>query len=495
MIPTTLREQSSLMARLLHIFDCLMVVGYLWGLLSWFHVPWSVYYTRLAVLTGCCAFISFQSYQLYRSWRGWKFFLEFIVIFKAWATVVGILLFYFFLFKISHAYSRFVILIWSLTTPFLIFVLHSGARKLLRIFRSRGKNVRRAVIVGAGNLGKDLLAEVESMPWTGIDVIGFFDDKVKLHKQEREPASGQMFSYDANINGKQDVEEELFHIEGKPLLGSIADIVVFLKEHQIDYVYIALPMRAERKIFKILRECRSLGARIYLIPDLYLYGLHHAEMQSLGNMLILNFNPHTEWKRSFDIVFSLLVILFTLPLTLLIALLVKCSDGGPVFYGHKRVTFTGKDFNCLKFRSMRVGADEMLEKVLAENPEMRTEWETTFKLKNDPRVTAIGRILRKTSLDELPQFLNVLKGEMSVVGARPVVANELTDFYKESAGLYCSAKPGITGPWQVGRRSNVDDYQERVEIDDWYILNFSLWTDIKIIFKTVVRMFTGKGAY
>ncbi len=473
MLPINLREQSSLIARFLHIFDCLLVVGYLWGLVCWSGVPWSTYYTRLAIIAGIASFIAFQSYQLYRSWRGWKFFLEFIVILKAWGTVVGLLLFYFFLFKISHAYSRFIFLVWSLSTPFLIFVLHAIARKLLRIFRRRGKNVRRAVIVGAGVLGKKLLAEVESMPWTGIDVIGFFDDKTL---------------------GEADKKEN-FCIEGKPLLGTIKDIVDYLKEHQIDYVYIALPMRAEQKIFRILRECRSLGARIYLIPDLYLYGLHHAEVQSLGDMLILNFNPHTEWKRSFDIIFSLLVVILTLPFTLIIALLIKCSDGGPIFYKHKRITVTGKTFNCLKFRSMKPGADAMLKTLLQENPEMRAEWEASYKLKKDPRITAVGRFLRKTSLDELPQFLNVLKGEMSVVGARPVVANELNSFYKESAGIYCSAKPGITGPWQVGRRSNVDDYRERVEIDDWYILNFSLWTDIKIIVKTVWCMFTGKGAY
>ncbi len=494
MIPVNLREQSSLIARMLHIVDCLLVVGYLWGLVHWFHVPWSSYYSRLAIIAGVCAFISFQSFQLYRSWRGWKLILEFVVILKAWGAVVGLLLFYFFLFKISHAYSRFVILVWSLSSPFLIFGLHTAARKLLRSFRSRGKNVRRAVIVGAGNLGKELLAEVESMPWSGIDVVGFFDDKILQQKKQKAKTPENPSRYDIII-AEQEVGNGYSSIAGKPLLGCISDIVGYLKEHQIDYVYIALPMRAERKIFKILRECRSLGARIYLIPDIYLYGLHHARVQSLGDMLILNFNPHTEWKRSFDVVFSLLVLLLTLPLTLVIALLIKCSDGGPVFYRHKRITITGKTFDCLKFRSMVVGADTMLEKLFSERPELRDEWESTFKLKNDPRVTAIGRVLRKTSLDEFPQFLNVLKGEMSVVGARPVIADELTDFYKESAGLYCSAKPGITGPWQVGRRSNIDDYQERVEIDDWYILNFSLWTDVKIIIKTVIRMFTGKGAF
>jgi lipopolysaccharide/colanic/teichoic acid biosynthesis glycosyltransferase len=180
---------------------------------------------------------------------------------------------------------------------------------------------------------------------------------------------------------------------------------------------------------------------------------------------------------------------------LFIALLIKLSDGGPVFYRHKRITAAGKTFNCLKFRTMKVGADRELKKILDENEELKKEWEQHFKLKNDPRITPVGRFLRRTSLDEFPQFINVLRGDMSVVGARPIVGDELNDFYKESAGRYCSMKPGITGPWQVGRRSDVDEYGERVRMDDWYILNYSLWTDIKIIAKTVYCMVKGNGAY
>ncbi|HBG18483.1 MAG TPA: hypothetical protein DDY32_04205 [Desulfobulbaceae bacterium] len=469
MLSINLREQSSLIARFLHLFDCFLAISYLSLLVFWYRVPWSPYYTRLVIITFILCFISFQSFQLYRSWRGWKYVLEFLVILKAWVAVIGLLLFYFFVFKISIAYSRVVILIWSISTPMIIFVVHVVVRKTLRIIRQNGKNVRRAVIVGAGDLGVNLLKQVGSMPWAGIEVIGFFDDKID----------------DKNIN----------EVNGKPILGNIAAINGFLEQHEIDYVYIALPMRAEKKIFKILRECRSLGARIFLVPDLYVYGLHHAEIQSLGNLLILNFNPHTEWKRSFDLIFSVAVLVCTLPLTLLIALLVKISDGGPVFYRHKRITAAGKTFGCLKFRTMRVGADRELEKLLRENEELRKEWEQTYKLKNDPRVTTIGRFLRRTSLDEFPQFINVIRGDMSVVGARPIVGNELNGFYKDSAGRYCSMKPGITGPWQVGRRSNVDDYEERVKLDDEYILNYSLWTDIKIIFKTVYCMLKGNGAY
>ena len=469
MLSINLREQSSLIARFLHLFDCFLAVGYLALLVFWYRVEWSPYYTRLVIITFILCFISFQSFQLYRSWRGWKYILEFLVILKAWVAVIGLLLFYFFVFKISVAYSRVVFLIWSISTPVLIFIVHVLVRKMLRLIRQNGRNVRRAVIVGAGDLGINLLKQVTGMPWAGIEVLGFFDDKID--------------------------DQEITMVNGKPILGNIAAINGFLEHHEIDYVYIALPMRAEKKIFKILRECRSLGARIFLVPDLYVYGLHHAEIQSLGNFLILNFNPHTEWKRSFDLIFSVAVLICTLPLTLIIALLVKLGDGGPVFYRHKRITAAGKTFYCLKFRTMRVGADRELKKLLSENEELRREWEQTYKLKNDPRVTPIGRFLRRTSLDEFPQFINVILGDMSVVGARPIVDNELNGFYKESAGRYCSMKPGITGPWQVGRRSNIDDYEERVKMDDWYILNYSLWTDIKIIFKTVYCMIKGNGAY
>jgi putative colanic acid biosynthesis UDP-glucose lipid carrier transferase len=469
MLSTNLREQSSIMARILHLVDCLIVVGYLSVLVNWYRVPWSIYYSRLVIITFVLCLISFQSFQLYRSWRGWKFYTEFFYILKAWGTVIGFLLFYFFIFKISEGYSRVVFMIWSTTTPLLIFLLHLTARKILRFFRRRGRNVRRAVIAGAGDLGTNLIRELETIPWAGIEIMGFFDDKIT-------------------------VEPDLT-VMGKPVLGDISRLPEYLTQNDIDYVYIALPMRAERKIFSILRECRSLGARIYLVPDLYIFGLHHAEIQSLGKMLVLNFNPHTEWKRSFDVLFSFFVLLITLPLTLLVSLLIKLEDGGPVIYRHRRITAAGKEFDCLKFRTMRKNADRELRALLEKNPELREEWEQNYKLKKDPRITRIGSLLRKTSLDEFPQFINVLKGDMSVVGARPIVGGELQSFYRESAGRYCSMKPGITGPWQVGKRSNIEDYQERVDLDDWYILNYSLWTDIKIIIRTVYIIFKRDGAY
>jgi exopolysaccharide biosynthesis polyprenyl glycosylphosphotransferase len=468
-----LRERSSFIYRTLHILDCSLVCGLLWFLVKLYQVPWSPYYTWFIGVAFTASFISFQYFQLYRSWRGWKYYREFLVIVKAWGTVIGIMLFYFFIFKISEAYSRVVFIAWSLVTPFLIFFSHLVVRKILRYYRAQGQNIRHAVIVGAGDLGMRMINQVEAAPWAGIEVVGFFDDKDETRRE---------------LEGRN-----------KPLLGKTDEIADYLRVQDIDYVYIALPMRAEKKIFKILRECRDLGAQIFLVPDLYVFGVHHAEIQSLGEMLILSFNPDTSWKRTFDVLFSSIVLLVASPLLILIAILVKLDSRGPVFYRHRRITTTGREFECLKFRTMVVDADKQLGEILASDAKLQEEWDRTYKLKNDPRVTRIGRFLRRTSLDEFPQFFNVLKGEMSVVGARPIVGKELEEYYKdedqESAGLYCSMKPGITGPWQVMKRTDMENYQERVELDDWYVLNFSLLSDIKIIWKTVVCVFTGKGAY
>jgi undecaprenyl-phosphate galactose phosphotransferase len=201
------------------------------------------------------------------------------------------------------------------------------------------------------------------------------------------------------------------------------------------------------------------------------------------------------WKRPFDVVFSLFAILITLPIMIPIAIIIKLTDRGSIFFGHNRVGYRGRLFKVLKFRSMYPDAEERLKKILEEDPEAREEWNRTFKLKNDPRVTPIGKILRRTSLDELPQFFNVLKGDMSVVGPRPVVEEELKKYYKDKAKYYLSVKPGVTGYWQVEGRSDVDNYEERVDMDVWYVQNQSFLLDLKIILKTIWVMFTGKGAY
>lgn len=199
-------------------------------------------------------------------------------------------------------------------------------------------------------------------------------------------------------------------------------------------------------------------------------------------------------KQLCDYVFTFLGMILISPLLLYIAYRIKKEDPGPVIFAHTRIGKDGKPFPCFKFRSMVVNSQEMLQKYLAENPAARAEWERDFKLKNDPRVTSIGAFLRRTSLDELPQIFNVLRGEMSLVGPRPVIQEELDKYYGEAAKLYCSIKPGITGLWQVSGRSDLS-YAERVALDSTYIKHRSFWGDVVILWKTIGVVFLKKGAY
>jgi lipopolysaccharide/colanic/teichoic acid biosynthesis glycosyltransferase len=198
-------------------------------------------------------------------------------------------------------------------------------------------------------------------------------------------------------------------------------------------------------------------------------------------------------KRAMDIAGATALLLLALPAFLVLASLVR-MDGGPVFYAHQRVGRGGRLFGCLKFRSMVADADRRLAALLDRDPTARREWEATRKLKNDPRVTWVGRFLRATSLDELPQLINVLKGEMSLVGPRPVQAAELAAFYGAAAQFYLSVRPGITGPWQVSGRSDTS-YAQRVALDVGYVTHPSLLQDVKILLRTPVAVLARRGAY
>lgn len=202
---------------------------------------------------------------------------------------------------------------------------------------------------------------------------------------------------------------------------------------------------------------------------------------------------HHAGKRALDIVASSAALLFLSPLLLLISIAVM-ADGGPAVFGHQRVGRNGRSFRCLKFRSMVPNAGEVLAKLLKEDPEAARLWAATRKLPRDPRITRIGRFLRATSLDELPQLLNVLRGEMSLVGPRPVVQEELTEHYGVAAASYLAVRPGITGLWQVSGRSDTS-YAERVALDCRYVREFSFWGDLRILLRTVPAVLAGRGAY
>jgi exopolysaccharide production protein ExoY len=196
-------------------------------------------------------------------------------------------------------------------------------------------------------------------------------------------------------------------------------------------------------------------------------------------------------KRWFDLAGALAALLLLMPLFCLIALAIKLWDGGPVFYRHSRVGLKGTAFNCLKFRSMVINADEVLARHLAANSEAADEWQKNHKLKRDPRITPLGESMRKTSIDELPQLLNILKGEMSFVGPRPIVTEEVQK-YGSAIEHYLRARPGLTGPWQVSGRNDLD-YATRVALDRGYVLNWSFWRDLTIIAKTARVVVAARG--
>lgn len=197
--------------------------------------------------------------------------------------------------------------------------------------------------------------------------------------------------------------------------------------------------------------------------------------------------------RILDIIFALAGLIFVAPLMVVVAIAIKIQDGGPVFFGHSRIGYEGRSFRCWKFRSMVVDAEARLTALLARDPEARREWETDQKLRRDPRVTLLGRILRVSSIDELPQLFNVLRGEMSLVGPRPIVTGEVARYGRRFA-QYCSVRPGITGLWQISGRNDVS-YRRRVAMDTVFATTLSLSLYLKILFATVPAVMKREGSY
>lgn len=253
---------------------------------------------------------------------------------------------------------------------------------------------------------------------------------------------------------------------------------------------------------KVLSEQIKQKHEVIFVPLMDDYDLTHSHIYELSNtrtnLIVYQNRLKSRYRRIFqqtyNYILALLLLPFVLPIIGLFAILIKRESPGPVFFAHDRVGQDGKVIPTYKFRSMYADAKERLDALLQENPEAKEEWENTFKLKNDPRVTKIGAFLRKTSLDELPQIFNVLKGEMNFVGPRPVIQEEIDRYYKEDAEYYFMVKPGITGLWQVSGRSDTD-YDFRVKTDKWYVSNWSLWLDIVILIKTIKVVLKRDGAY
>lgn len=368
-------------------------------------------------------------------------------------------------------FSRYL---WVVTWMLVLILVPVARMMTKRALDSFGLWDRDAIIIGSGTNAREAYSAIKSDRNLGLRVVRFISS-------EREDQPGDM-------------------IEGVPVMPSDENWVRTRVDKKTQFI-VAVESHQSGIRNAWLRVFMINGYRsVSVIPTLRGMPLDNTDMSFLFSQEVMIFRVHqnlAKWssravKRLFDIVASLAIIVLLSPLLIYISRKVR-KDGGPAIYGHERIGQAGKPFKCLKFRSMVINSKEVLEELLATNPEARHEWDLTFKLKYDPRITSIGNFLRRTSLDELPQLFNVLKGEMSLVGPRPIITAELERYYDE-VEYYLLSKPGMTGLWQVSGRSEVD-YSTRVYLDAWYVKNWSMWNDIAILFKTVGVVLKKEGAY
>lgn len=327
------------------------------------------------------------------------------------------------------------------------------------------------MVVGAEEAGARLLKVLQKEWRLGLKPVGVFDDRVT-------PAEGTL--------------------EDVPYGGTLTDAMTMAQEYRVDTAIFAMPQMGREHLMELVNLASGSFRYVVVMPDLD--GITNSAVVArdfAGNCGVeikhdLLFPWARRSKRILDLLLTLVGGIVISPLLLTIILLVKLDSRGPVFYGHRRLAEGGKHFKCWKFRTMHTNAERLLDDLLQRNPELQAEWEQNFKLRNDPRVTRIGRFLRKTSLDELPQLWNVLRGEMSLVGPRPIVDAEISR-YGTIYETYKRIRPGMSGFWQVSGRSETD-YAERVKLDAYYVHNWSMWLDLVILARTVRSVILGRGA-
>lgn len=364
----------------------------------------------------------------------------------------------------SECFFRNFILIYYLSTYTIFIIWRIIAREMLKWNRKRGKNFRRIIIVGAGKNGLALFSEMKKETSYGYNILGFFDDNRTL--------KNTLPNY----------------------LGMTHEVEDFAIEHNVDEIYCALPNSQDEKIIRILNFTEKNMIRFYIVPEFSRYVKRKLDLENIESVPIMAVrseplqSPVNRFiKRTFDILFSITFLILIFPFFyLIIGTIIKMSSNGPIFFKQKRTGIYGKNFYCYKFRTMRPN---------------RTANEKQAE-KNDPRITRTGNFLRHYNLDEIPQFYNVLKGDMSVVGPRPHMLKH-TELYSSIIDKYMVRhliKPGITGWAQVngyrGETRTTDQMEARVRYDVWYLENWSFLLDLKIIIVTIFNMFKGeKNAY
>jgi undecaprenyl-phosphate galactose phosphotransferase len=332
---------------------------------------------------------------------------------------------------------------------------------------------RRALILGAGATGRRMLQRIRSHRLLGHRPVGFLDDDPTMHGQE---------------------------IDGVLVLGPIDEVTNRVRELGIRDVIIAMPRLAHAELRRMVARIEGSVESIHLVPDVSGLTTAGVETQDLDGALLLQmrWNLARPWsrliKRSFDIVGAALAGIVLFPLVLMAALFVRFESGGPAFFVQDRLGRKGARFRCYKLRTMYQDADARLEALLRDSPTALLEWERYAKLKTeDPRITRVGGFLRRVSADEWPQLYNVLQGEMSLVGPRPYLPTERPQM-GALAQIILKAQPGMTGLWQVSGRNELS-FEERLQLDEYYVRNWSVWMDVAVLVRTINSVMRGRGAY
>ncbi len=465
-----IRPHSQTIFTIARLVDLAIVGGVLWVLAVLYGKPW-LYEHTIAIVLALLLFAFFSEvFSLYRSWRAAPLRAEVRVVLIVWSAVfVGELLLGYAT-KTSAVYSRLVVFTWFVLVPILLVTLRVAVRYYLWALRKKGRNIRTVAIAGSGAQALKLSRTIRNAEWSGLKVIGFYaDDHASDQQQDGGTPSNPI-----------------------TLQGGYKDLVRKAKAGAVDLIYIALPMTEEKRIKSLVTELSDTTASLYFVPDIFVSGLIGSRWGSIGSIPVLSihetpfFGPDGMLKRAEDIVVSSVILLIAVIPMLVIAAGIKLTTKGPALFKQRRYGLDGKEIIMWKFRTMTVTEDGDIIKQVTQN---------------DARVTPFGAFLRRTSLDELPQFVNVLQGQMTVVGPRPhpVALNE--NYRKKVNGymLRHKVKPGITGLAQVnglrGETDTLDKMEKRIQHDLEYIRNWSLWLDLKIIFLTMLRGFDNKNAY
>lgn len=467
-LPLSIRPARNFSASLLRALDGMIVFGTLIVVVRWL-APWDM---EQCWLLGAASLLTFfvvgELAYLYRSWRGARIHREACRAAVAWLGTIALLLLLGYVTGYSRSLPRRVMLTWALWVPAALISARVFGRYLARSLHRSGWNARTCAIAGINSLAFETARSIQASPELGLRFVGFFDDRETQRQSEIPQGLGKY-------------------------AGSIDDLVTLARGGEVETVYISLPMRAEGRIRDdLLGRFSDTTASVYLVPDFFVFELLHARWSDLGGLPVVSVFENPLYgidglaKRLIDLILGSVFLLIAAVPMMLIAAGIKLTSPGPVFFRQKRYGLDGKEVRVWKFRSMTVCEDGT---------------QVTQASRNDQRITGLGAILRKTSLDEFPQLFNVLHGSMSLVGPRPH-ANAHNEQYRKLIPGYMlrhKVKPGITGWAQVngwrGETDTLGKMEKRIEFDHQYIREWSLWMDLKILAKTVFVAWSQSNAY